>query len=128
MPKTQQGDWPVQAHPLVHWLISREPGVKNYLNAYIREEVSENKVDVAGPPRQEEIDKRNRGSGDNPVELPTITLNLFKVRVNIGVWGLKIEVSDEHIEELRRWQLRASIKQQEELNLQNQMEASGKPN
>ena len=89
-------------HDEVRKMINREPEIKKFLRAWFSGKVSANQIAVAGPPT-EEVRKRFQALSQT-VPLPTVTLKLKRVKHNLtGEPGILIEVSEEDIEEIKRW-------------------------
>lgn len=91
----------IAARP-VKWLVLKEPEVMKVVAAFNRDQTNTNYIDVAGPPRLEDVLKY-RANPKLGIELPLVRLTM---RVTVQpMYGRVVEVtcSDRDMEEIGGW-------------------------
>lgn len=96
----------LDAHPLVRWLLDTEIDVKRRVAAFASDQASDT-IEVAGPPTDADLAQYAKNESRR-VGLPCIRLMLRMVKHHLtGEPGIRVDCSDDHIQELARWRWRA---------------------
>ena len=94
------------AAPAVRWLISTESDVKRYIEAFIRDEAPGDRLDVAGPPDIEELDRCRQDPRRKPM-LPVVRLTMRKVQ-HLGAPGIEVRCDD--LDKVVSWHEQARLR------------------
>lgn len=96
------------ANAPVQWLLAKEPDVKLYVEAFIRDEAPRDYVDVAGPPDIKELAACRLDPRRKPL-LPLVRLSLRKVE-HLGQPGISVTCSAEDADKIVSWHQQARLR------------------
>ncbi len=89
--------------PIVRWLIGSDGAVQDAIKLFLGEMAERDYVDVAGPPRMEDIARFAQRLAQ-AVPLPTVRLKMrMVVNATTDEAGVEVTCSDADLMEIKRW-------------------------